>query len=150
MRRRSFLGVTFLALLAISPAGLSAQDAGSSTSPRDQDSGFELQQNYPNPFNPTTRIPFRLDASLFQEDEPVVVTMRIFNVLQQLVAYPTALDHPAGNGVPVNGLTYPDPGQKEAFWDGRDLDGRQVPSAMYYLQLVVNGRRQMIKMIVSN
>lgn len=148
MRRRSLLGVIFLALLAFSPACLTAQDAGSPTSPRDGDAGFELQQNYPNPFNPTTRIPFRLDPQLFERG-PVVVTMRIFNVLQQFVAYPTALNHPAGNGSPVQGLTYESPGQKEAYWDGRDTNDRQVASGIYYLQIIVNGRRQIMKMIVE-
>ena len=149
MRRLASMGVIFLALLALSPAGLAAQDAGSATSTRDRDSGFELQQNYPNPFNPTTRIPFRLDPTLFEQGQPVVVTMRIFNVLQQLVAYPSALDHPDGNGVLVNGLRYDTPGQKEAFWDGHDLNGRQVASGVYYLQIIVNGQRRIMKMFVS-
>jgi hypothetical protein len=149
MIRRSITGVIFLLLLAVAPGALTAQDPGSDTSPRTEDSGFELRQNYPNPFNPTTRIPFYLGPTLFEEGQPVVVTMRIFNVLQQLVAYPTALNHPDGNGVPVDGLEYRTPGQKEAYWDGYDLNGRQVPSAIYYLQIIVNGRRQIMKMIVS-
>ena len=149
MRRRSFFGVIFLALLAFTPLAVTAQSTGSDASPREQDPGFELQQNYPNPFNPTTRIPFRLGPILFERGEPVVVTMRIFNVLQQLVAYPTALNHPDGNGVLVNGLEYRTAGQHEAFWDGHDLSGRQVASGIYYLQIIVNGRRQIMKMIVS-
>ena len=149
MRRRSFTGVIFLALIAVFPAGLTAQGAGGDASTRDRESGFELQQNYPNPFNPTTRIPFRLDPRLFEDGRPVVVTMAVFNVLQQLVAYPTALDHPDGNGVLVRELIYYTPGQKVAFWDGHDLNGRQVASGIYYLQISVNGRRQIMKMIVA-
>ena len=149
MRRRCIPGVIFLALLAFFPAGLTAQDAGNPTSPRDRESGFELQQNYPNPFNPTTRIPFRLDPSLFEQGERVVVTMRIFNVLQQLVAYPAALDHPDGAGTRVEGLEYYTPGQKVAYWDGLDINGRQVASGMYYLQMIVGGHRQIMKMVVS-
>lgn len=149
MRRRIRLGVTFLALIAFTPIFVSAQSTGSDASPRGQDPGFELQQNYPNPFNPTTRIPFRLDPSLLEQGQPVRVTMRIFNVLQQLVAYPTALNHPDGNGVLVDGLEYRTAGLQEAFWDGHDLNGRQVASGIYYLQIIVNGRRQIMKMIVS-
>jgi hypothetical protein len=149
MRRRSLTGVIFLAILALAPGALAAQDTGSDASPRAKDSGFELQQNYPNPFNPSTRIPFRLDASLFESGQPVVVTMRIFNVLQQLVAYPTALDHPNGSGVPVDRLEYDTPGQREAFWDGLDLNGRQAASGIYYLQIIVNGKRKIMSMIVS-
>ncbi len=148
MRRRILYGVISLAILVFTPIALTAQDPGSDASPRTRESGFELQQNYPNPFNPTTRIPFRLTPDLFEDGEPVVVTMRIFNVLQQLVAYPTALGHPDGNAL-VNGLEYYTPGQKEAFWDGLDINGRQVASAVYYLQMIVNGRSQIMKMIVA-
>jgi hypothetical protein len=148
MRRRFLNGVIFLTILVLTPTALMAQDPESDASTRNE-SGFELQQNYPNPFNPTTRIPFRLSPDLFEEGQPVVVTMRIFNVLQQLVAYPTALAHPDGNGVQINGLEYYTAGQKEAFWDGLDLNGRQVASGMYYLQMIVNGQRQIMKMIVA-
>jgi hypothetical protein len=150
MRRRCIVGVTFLCVLAVLPLSLAAQDQGSGASGRAADPGFELQQNYPNPFSTTTRIPFRLGASLFEQGQPVVVTMRIFNVLQQLVAYPTALGHPTGDGEPVNGLVYTAPGAYEALWDAHDLNGRQVPASIYYLQVTVNGRRQIMKMIVSN
>jgi hypothetical protein len=149
MRRRIRAGVFFLCVLAATPFSLAAQNAGNDAS-RLADVGFELQQNYPNPFSATTRIPFQLGMSLFDQGQPVVATMRIFNVLQQLVAYPTALNHPAGEGVPVNGLEYTVPGLNEAFWDGYDLNGRRVASGIYYLQLTVNGRRQIMKMIVGS
>jgi hypothetical protein len=149
MGRRSFIGVILLMILGLAPGRVAAQDPGSDASPRTQESGFELQQNYPNPFNPTTRIPFVLGPQLFENGGTAQVTMRIFNVLQQPVAYPTALDHPDGAGVWVEGLIYRTPGLKEAFWDGRDTDGRQVASGIYYLQIIVNGRRQVMKMIVS-
>lgn len=148
MRRRNIIGVICLALLAFTPLALNAQ-AGGDASPRDQDAGFELSQNYPNPFNPSTRIPFRLDPVLFEGEEPVRVTMRIFNVLAELVAYPTALNHPDGDGTEVRGLEYTTPGPKEAFWDGRDQHGRQVASGLYYLQMIVGGERRTMPMIVS-
>jgi hypothetical protein len=150
MRHPFVTGVLFLAVLAAVPSALTAQDPGSDASPRSSDSGFELLQNYPNPFNPTTRIPFALSPDLFEETgQSVRVTMRIFNVLQQFVANPTALGHPDGSGALVDGLEYYTPGQKEAFWDGLDQNGRQVASGMYYLQMIVNGRRQIMKMIVA-
>jgi len=149
MRRRTLVGVIFLCVLALSPISITAQDPGSGASGRQPDVGFELQQNYPNPFSTTTRIPFRLGMSLFDQGQPAVVTMRIFNVLQQLVAYPVALNHPGGE-VPVNGMEYHSPGRHEAFWDGYDVSGRQVASGIYYLQINVNGRRQIMKMIVSH
>lgn len=149
MRRRTLVGVTFLCVLAFSPLSTSAQDPGSGASGRQTDVGFELQQNYPNPFSTTTRIPFYLGMSLFEQGQPAVVTMRIFNVLQQLVAHPIALNHPDGE-VALSNLEYHTPGQKEAFWDGHDVNGRQVAAGIYYLQINVNGRRQIMKMIVSH
>jgi len=149
MRRRSSIGVILLAFLISAPLVLTAQDAGQGGLPPARDSDFELLQNYPNPFNSSTRIPFILGPSLFEDGRQVVVTIRIFNVLQQLVAFPTALNHPEGNGVQVDGLEYPTAGQKEAFWDGYDLEGRQVASGVYYLQLIVNGERRTLKMIAS-
>ncbi len=115
-----------------------------------QDSGFVLEQNYPNPFNPETRVPFVLGEELFTDGRPVVVSIRIYNVLQQFITAPTALNHPVGEGVPVIDLEYPFPGRYEAYWDGRDQAGRQVASGVYFVQLAVNGRPpQVRKMFVT-
>jgi hypothetical protein len=114
-----------------------------------QDSGFNLEQNYPNPFNPETTIPFVLGDELFTEGRPVIVSVRIFNVLQQFITAPTALNHPHGEGVPVLNLEYPFPGRFEAYWDGRDGSGRQVASGVYFVQLAVNGNTTHRKMFVT-
>jgi len=100
--------------------------------------GFDLEQNYPNPFNPETTIPFTLSDELFVDGNPVVVSLRIFNLLSQPVAIPVALSHPAGAGVEVRNLEYSQPGRHEAFWDGTDQSGRQVASGIYFMQLTVN------------
>jgi hypothetical protein len=149
MRRRSFAGVIFCCVLAFTSLPLMAQDAGSGALSRTADAGFELQQNYPNPFTTSTRIPFQLGMSLFESGQPVVASMRIFNVLQQLVTYPAALSHPAGEGAPLQGLEYTSPGRYEAFWDGHDMNGRQVAAGIYYVQLNVNGRRQIMRIIMQ-
>jgi hypothetical protein len=148
MRRRSLAGV-ILCVLAVAPLPLAAQNAGTDASNRAADVGFELHQNYPNPFTTSTRIPFELKMSLFDQGQPVIVTMRIFNVLQQLVANATTLGHPDGEGLPVNALQYRAPGNYEAFWDGHDLQGRQASPGIYYLQIIVNGRRQIMKMVLA-
>ena len=114
-----------------------------------QDSGFRLEQNYPNPFNPETKIPFVLYEDLFVDGRPAVVSVRIFNVLQQFITAPTALNHPNGEGVPVIELAYPLPGRYETYWDGRDSQGRQVASGVYFVQLTVNGRSQVQRMYVT-
>ena len=143
MRRQYSLCVVLLA--ALTPAGL----AGQSQEEPQESSGFELEQNYPNPFNPETKIPFVLGDELYEGGQPVVVTIRILNMLQQLVATPTALNHSVGEGVPVENLEYSLPGRHEAFWDGRDHRGAQVASGVYFIQLVVNGRSAVRRMFVS-
>lgn len=145
MRRTTSVLSVLLALIVMAP-GLSAQEAGQASS--GQANGFELEQNYPNPFNPETRIPFTLDEGLFGDGRPVVVSLRIFNLLQQVVASPVALGHPAGEGVEVLQLEYTQPGHYEAFWDGTDGSGRQVASGIYFMQLTVNGVSKTRKMYV--
>ena len=147
MRRllRVLTGLLLIPLAGLDPT--SAQETGDRGSR--QNPGFELRQNYPNPFNPETRIPFSLDDELFSDGEPVLVTIRIFNVLQQLVASPTALNNPGGDGFPVADMEYGTPGEYEAYWDGRDLSGNQVASGIYILELVVNGRSRVMKMYVA-
>jgi len=103
--------------------------------------GSQLEQNYPNPFNPVTRIPFTLSVELFEDGGSAVVTIRIYNVLRQLVATPTALNHPAGNGALIDRLQYTAPGRYLAYWDGTDKDGKKVGSGLYFAWLEINGRR---------
>jgi hypothetical protein len=111
-------------------------------------SAFELGQNYPNPFNPETTIPFTLGPELFVDGRPAVVSLRIFNILSQVVAHPVALRHPSGEGVELVQLEFTQPGGYEAFWDGTDQSGRQVASGMYFMQLTVNGATVVRRMYV--
>jgi hypothetical protein len=136
MRRLLGVGVVLLLGFGLFATPMTAQ-TGNST----RDRGFQLQQNFPNPFNPETTIPFDLFPAMFENGKPVVVTIRIFNVLHQPVVVPTALNHPAGNGTAVESLEYATPGTHLAYWDGLDKDGRKVASGLYYVLLEVNGRR---------
>jgi hypothetical protein len=143
---RRTLGVALVAACSFVGAGaLAAQTPG--TPPTGGD-GFDLEQNYPNPFNPETTIPFTLGDELFAAGRPVVVSVRIFNLLGQPVAHPVALQHSAGAGVELNGLEYSQPGRYEAFWDGTDQSGRQVSSGIYFMMLTVNGQSVTRKMYV--
>ena len=142
MRRVFGVGVVLLLALGLFPGSLFGQRSPG------RDRGSQLNQNYPNPFNPTTTIPFTLLEEDLAGGRPAVVTLRIFNVLQQLVAVPKAMNHPLGNNVAVESLEYDSPGLKEAFWDGTDRNGRKVASGIYYLQLVVNGERRGLKKMV--
>ncbi len=145
MRRYAFAWLV-LGLALATPSPATAQN------PTPRGGQVELLQNYPNPFNPTTTIPFRLSVDLFRGGHRPVVSLRIYNVLAQLVAIPTlqgtgqALD-----GVPVDCVdqsggfcTY------SAYWDGNYLNtGREAASGIYVYQLVVDGVRQSKKMLVT-
>ena len=149
--RRS-LGVTLVLIFAVLlPESVSGQQVGVAVGAQQEpESGFELGRNYPNPFNPDTRIPFDLFEGVFPEGRPANVTIRIFNILRQYVASPTALGHPAGDGTPVVDLEYTSPGHYAAYWDGRDRSESLVASGVYILELMVNGRPQVRRMFVGN
>ncbi len=150
MRRSLCVLFALLPLLLVAP--LNGEAASQERVDDDQvaaQAGFKLEQNYPNPFNPATRIPFELFDEVFTEGRSARVSMRIYNILLQFVASPTALNHPLGDRAPVMELEYGQPGRHEAFWDGRDRTGTQVPSGVYILEMTVNGRSQNLKMFVS-
>jgi hypothetical protein len=136
------------AALAVGPVGaLVAQEPVEAEELLDA-RGFALDQNDPNPVEPDTWIPFSLGSVLFEHGEPPIVSLRIYNVLRQLVAIPIAIDHPKGREVPVLDLAYPEAGRHVAYWNGRDVAGRRTPSGVYYVQLIVNGDSRIRKMIV--
>lgn len=124
---------------ALFPPGARAQDPDERL-PAVPSKGYRLEQNYPNPANPETYIPFYLEESLFRDGESRVVTIRILNLFRQLVAVPKAVGHPRGR-VPVQNLRYTEPGRKQAYWDGNDLNGRRVPSGLYFCELTIGDQR---------
>ena len=111
----------------------------------------ELLQNYPNPFNPATTIPFRLSESLFRNGRAPVVSIRIFNVLAQLVAVPSL----QASGQRLDGVALECRELRNgfcefsAYWDGKYLNtDREAASGVYVYQLIVDGRRTSRRMIV--
>ncbi len=109
----------------------------------------ELKQNYPNPFNPATTIPFALSGDLFANGHRPKVTLKIYNVLAQLVAVPIlqgtgeALDELELTCGSASGCGF------SAYWDGKVLNtDREAASGVYIYQLIVDGRRFTKKMIV--
>ena len=148
MRRALRVSFVLLTIFGFFATHASAQEAGRESSGQ-ATSGFSLESNYPNPFNPETTIPFVLGEDLFVDGRPVVVSMRIYNLLQQPVAAPVALRHPQGGRPALAQLEYTTPGRHEAFWDGRDFGGNQVASGAYFVQLTVNGVSKNMKMFVS-
>ncbi|PYP08255.1 MAG: hypothetical protein DMD59_12755 [Gemmatimonadetes bacterium] len=111
----------------------------------------ELKQNYPNPFNPATTIPFTLNGDLFANGHRPRVSLKIYNVLAQLVAVPIL----QGTGEALTdleltcGTAGTSPCAFSAYWDGNVLNtGNPAASGVYIYQLIVDGRRFTKKMIV--
>ncbi|HET8654915.1 MAG TPA: hypothetical protein VFL93_05335 [Longimicrobiaceae bacterium] len=146
---RCILLVVVLLAGSLSPPPARGQDARAA--PLEPSRGFRLEQNYPNPVNPDTWIPFTLDESLFASRDSVVVTVRIFNILQQVVAIPeVAVDTSRDTRVRLINLAFHAPGRWVAYWNGKDSAGRRLPSGVYYCQLVVDDQPQTRKIIVLN
>lgn len=112
---------------------------------------FRLEQNYPNPISSDTRIPFVLEEPLFEDGKTVTVSLRVYDFLQQFVAAPVALRYPGGDGLPLLQLEYRTAGRYEAYWDGKDRNGRQVARGIYFVQMRIEGRGSAptLKMLVS-
>ena len=110
----------------------------------------ELKQNYPNPFNPATTIPFALNGALFADGHRPKVSLRIYNVLAQLVAIP--LLQGTGEAMTDVELACSNPStpcEFWAYWDGKVLNtDREAASGVYIYQLIVDGKRFTKKMIV--
>lgn len=93
---------------------------------------FELRQNYPNPFNPATTIEYSLP-------QPGEVTLSIVNLLgEQLIAL---VDERQAAG------------SYSLAWNGKDKDGNEVASGIYFYRFTVKGKnfnhsfsRKMVKL----
>jgi hypothetical protein len=143
---RRYARAWLLATFVLAPSlALNAQQPSRSTNQ------VELLQNYPNPFNPATTIPFRLSADLWANGHRPIVSLKIYNVLAQLVAVPNLQQsgQPLDNveldcNNPTNGFC-----DFSAYWDGFYLNTtREAASGVYVYQLVVNGQRSSRRMIV--
>ncbi len=90
--------------------------------------GGLIARNVPNPFNPSTEIVFTLPAA-------APVTLRIVDAVGRCVrTLLTATPLPAG--------------KQRVSWDGRDDEGRRLPSGAYVYELEAGGRRAASKMLL--
>ena len=87
---------------------------------------FQLHQNYPNPFNPATTISYDLPGS-------AVVILTIYNVLGEKVR--TLICEKQTTG------------RKSIVWNGRDNNGKEVSSGVYFCRLEIGNNVQSKKMI---
>ena len=133
-----------LALWCLAPESAAGQSAtADQQQPRGRKAGT-LGQNYPNPVNPETHIPFSLACGEGPGSE-YVVSVRIYNVLAQLVAIPVLQD----GGEALENLSLPC-GDYVGYWDGKVRPtGREAAPGIYIYELVVDGERTAKKMFVA-
>ena len=95
-------------------------------------SEFALSQNYPNPFNPSTAIKFKVQGSKFKV--PIPTTLIIYNILGQKMR--TLVDEDRS------------PGDYAVQWDGKDDQGNQLASGVYFYQLKAGNYTSSRKMVL--
>ena len=88
---------------------------------------LQLNQNHPNPFNPSTTISYSVPRAGVGE-------LAVFNLRGQKVRTLLSGDFAAGPGSVV--------------WNGRNDDGRQVSSGVYFYRLNVAGDSQVKRMVM--
>ena len=136
-----------LALGVFMPDRLDAQSAPP-TAP-EQQGQVEFGPNYPNPFNLDTRIPFALGAPPQCQEQGRLyrVTMRIYNLLSQLVAVPV-LEGGAGGGSggqPLENVQLPCD-RYTAYWDGKvQSTSQDAGRGIYLYSLEVDGKSYGVK-----
>jgi flagellar hook assembly protein FlgD len=88
---------------------------------------FSLSQNYPNPFNPETVIKYALPEDCYVE-------LTIYNLLGQKVK------------ILVN--QYQNAGYKIVHWNGRDDQGNELASGVYFYKIKTTKYSQTKKMVL--
>lgn len=141
-----------LALGALVPAALTAQDTTQTQQPARRRASGGLEQNYPNPFNPETRIPFNVgDYPACKDPNRLYrVTLRVYNLLAQQVAVPVLLGAEGGvyGGQPIENLQLPCR-RYVAYWNGKYQNtDREVASGIYIYRLEIDGRMAGVKKMV--
>ena len=91
---------------------------------------FELFQNSPNPFSSTTTIGFKLKSAARTES----LRLEVYNLLGQKIR--TLVEERATGG------------ERKTIWDGRDGNGKSVPSGIYFYKLSVGAEAQVEKMLL--
>lgn len=113
---------TVLALVQFGMTGVAGQNAAFS-----KPGSPNLMQNFPNPFNAETCIRFQLDQASR-------VKLDIYNTLGQKIRTLLRKNVPAG--------------QQQVKWDGRDDQGRLVPSGIYFYRIHPSGAPQTRQMML--
>lgn len=91
---------------------------------------FALKQNYPNPFNSVTKIQFVIGG---KQGSQIQTTLKIYNIQGQLVRI--LVNEPKS------------PGTYEVDWEGKDNNGKDVASGLYFYKLELGNLSQTKKML---
>lgn len=114
---------------------------------------ISLGQNIPNPVASDARIPFTIGDAATCANAPRTyrVSLRLYNLLSQVVAVPVVQagpNGPAGN-LPMENVTLAC-GSYVAYWDGRYLStGALAAPGIYLYRLEVEGASRVMKLIVA-
>lgn len=155
IRRRTAPLLVLLLVGALMPLFAVAQRGNRRTTPTSRNPGVELGQVTPSPTVTDYRIPFAIGEGDTCRDPSRLhrVTLRVYNLLSQVVAVPT-LAQATGTqasvavGQPLENVLLPC-AQYVAFWDGRH-PGTQTPVAegIYLYRIEVDGFAVVRKMVV--
>jgi len=97
--------------------------------PAEAAGSFFLLQNSPNPLNPSTTISYTIPGGA-----SLKASLEIFNLRGQLVRVLVDRVH--------------QPGDYRVTWDGKNLQGREVPSGVYFYRLRAGEKTSLKKMVV--
>jgi hypothetical protein len=87
-----------------------------------------IEQNAPNPFNPETHLTYEVPSGGAE------VALEVFDVTGRLVA---VLDQ-----------GFRTEGPHTAVWDGRDSEGRDLASGVYFARLTAGGEQTTVRMVL--
>src|SRR5260370_30261714 len=112
---------------------------------------IELQPDRTGPFNLVATIPFKLSGELFLKGHKPVVSLRIYNVLAQLVAIPIL----RGTGKALDSLALSCPTQfgcaYTAYWHGFVANtGKPAAPGVYIHHLAVHAQLSTNKILVNH
>ena len=88
---------------------------------------FRLESNYPNPFNPQTAIPIAMPKD-------GDIRLEVFNILGKHI-------QTLHNGLLTTG-------RHVFIWNGRNAQGEQVPSGVYFYQVTLNNRSRLTRKMI--
>jgi len=103
-------------------------DYGTGVDEPEMPKAFSLRPNVPNPFNPSTVISYNVPA------DGGHVTIEVFDVAGRLVE--TLVDD------------VETPGVKNVVWDGRDSEGRELASGVYFCRMTAPKHEESRKMLL--